>query len=296
MTISPSSRQEFEPYTAENGILRPLLPVSHREGEYDSAEFDSLRAMQQDHFWYRGRHRFLLRALRNELLCCGRDGQSGRAVDLGGGCGGWVRYLADRQPDAFAELALADSSLHALEYAREIVPPDTPRYQCDLLQLGWTDRWDVAFLLDVLEHIPDDAAALRSIRQSLAPGGLLFVTTPALRCFWTWNDEAAHHQRRYSKADFRRLADQTGFKLLDARYFIFFLSPLMMAVRWMARLRHGLRQPTPAELKALVQHTHSIPARPINEVLAALCAAETPLGHYMSFPWGTSILVVLKRD
>lgn len=285
-----------EAYHLDEDIFRPLGQFVHREVEYDSGGFDILRNMQREHFWYRGRHRFLLYALSAELKRSQRNAAPLRAVDLGGGCGGWVRYLADRHPNAFAELALADSALTALQYARDVVPPSTPLYQCDLLRLGWNERWDVAFLLDVLEHIPDDAAALASIRQSLTPGGLLFVTTPALRCFWTWNDDAAQHQRRYNKADYRRLATQCGFELLDSRYFMFFLSPMMMGVRWLARLRYGGRQPTPDELKILVERTHHIPARPLNAILSAVCAAETPLGHYLPFPWGTSILAILRRS
>jgi hypothetical protein len=29
-------------------------------------------------------------------------------------------------------------------------------HQIDLMNLGWRERWDVAFLLDVIEHLPDD--------------------------------------------------------------------------------------------------------------------------------------------
>ncbi|MBN8900772.1 MAG: hypothetical protein J0H57_07010, partial [Rhodospirillales bacterium] len=62
--------------------------VVHRDEEYDSREFAMLRRMQGGHFWYRGRHRFLLHAVRRHAP------RPARAVDLGGGCGGWVDYLA----------------------------------------------------------------------------------------------------------------------------------------------------------------------------------------------------------
>jgi 2-polyprenyl-3-methyl-5-hydroxy-6-metoxy-1,4-benzoquinol methylase len=94
------------------------------------------------------------------------------------------------------------------------------RYQIDLRNLLWRDRWDLAFLLDVLEHIPEERNVLTEIQAALAPGGLLFITTPALNCFWTWNDDIAGHQRRYSRVDFHRLAQQCGYRLVDARYFM----------------------------------------------------------------------------
>ena len=117
--------------------------------------------------------------------------------------------------------------------AGSVVGEDIARYQTDLLRLGWRDRWDTAFLLDVLEHIPEDTEVLLQIRQALKPGGLLFVTTPALKFFWSYNDEIVHHVRRYAKRDFTRLAEATGMRLLRASYFMFFLSPLL----WLSRLK-----------------------------------------------------------
>jgi hypothetical protein len=44
----------------------------------------------------------------------------------------------------FKELALADSSNKALQLAKPLLPLATLRYQIDLLDLRWRDRWDVA--------------------------------------------------------------------------------------------------------------------------------------------------------
>src|SRR5207253_1692918 len=139
---------------------------------------------------------------------------------LGGGCGGWIRYLNDHCPHVFGELVLADSSMRALTLAADVVGSDVKRYQVDLLRLHWRGRWDVAFLLDVLEHVPDHVEVLNQIREALRPGGLLVVTTPALYSFWTYNDDLAHHLRRYSRRDFSRLASSSGLQLCFARYFM----------------------------------------------------------------------------
>jgi hypothetical protein len=139
------------------GILIPKLSVQHRDDEYDSAGLDMLNQMQLRHFWYRGRHRFLLHGLKRALRRANLDRRSDlSAIDLGGGCGGWINYLAAHDPDRFTELGLADSSAKALQLAGATVGGNVTRYQIDLLRLPWTDRWDVAFLLDVLEHIPEE--------------------------------------------------------------------------------------------------------------------------------------------
>ena len=65
-----------------SGIYIPPLPVQHRDEEYQEDGFETLRDMQGRHFWYRGRHRFLLAAV-NRYLPKSRKALS--AIDLGGG-------------------------------------------------------------------------------------------------------------------------------------------------------------------------------------------------------------------
>lgn len=273
---------------SQNGIRLPPFPVQHRDEEYEEGGFETLRDMQELHFWYRGRHRFLLAAVNRYLP---RSGQPFSAIDLGGGAGGWVRYLQKHRPEGFAPLALADSSLVALTLAASVLPPTAQRYQIDLMQLRMQDQWDAAFLLDVIEHLPDDLQAMRQTRQALKPGGYLFVTTPAFPQFWSYNDDTAHHLRRYRRADFVRLAQESGLTLCDARYFMFYLSPLYL----LTRLKPGLATMTPAQKRQRVLKQHRVPSAPVNIVLSAIFAAESPLGHWLRFPWGTSILGVFRK-
>ena len=74
------------------------------------------------------------------------------------------------------------------------------------------------FSLNVFEHIQDDSVALREIRQKLKPGGTLLIYVPAFACLWTSLDEKLCHYRRYTKKTLRRLVEQEGFVVEDARY------------------------------------------------------------------------------
>ena len=244
--------------------------------------------MQERHFWYRGRHRFLLEAVDRYLP---KSVQQRSAIDLGGGAGGWVRYLAQHRPERFEPLALADSSMVALTLAASVLPPNAQRHQIDLMQLHMREQWDAAFLLDVIEHLPDDLQALVQAREALKPGGYLFVTTPAFPQFWSYNDVMGNHLRRYRRGDFDRLAQQSGLTLCDARYFMFFLSPLYL----LSRIKPRLTTLTAAQKRELLFKQHQVPPPPVNSTLNAIFAAETPLGHWLRFPWGTSILGVFKK-
>ncbi len=281
---------DYQP--SADGIWVPSVAVAHRDEEYDPASFDALLDMQARHFWYRGRHRFLLAALRRALVRAGLAGRPLRAVDVGGGCGGWIRYLNERAPGLFAELALADSSARALRLAAPVVGDRVRRYQVDLLRLGWESRWDVAFALDVLEHLPDAPAAVRQIARALAPGGLLIVTLPALRFFWSHYDELVGHQHRYARSDLLLLARAGGLKMLTARYFQFFLSPLVLLSRFR---RSDLAHMSSPQVRDYLERIHRSPVGPVNALLGLIFAAETPLGLSVPFPWGTSVLGVFRK-
>jgi len=280
-------------YSLRDGICTPPEAVIHREEEYDSHAGMLLRDMQQGHFWYQGRHRFLLHAVQRHLAPRAGPTRVKSMIDLGGGCGGWVRYMLQRARFAVAEAAVGDSSLTALQAARAGLPPDVRCYLLDLLQLPWENRWDAAFLLDVLEHLPREEEALRQIQRALKPGGYLFLTTPALPFFWSWLDEATGHQRRYTRRDYQRLASACGFELLEARHFMFFLSPLY----FVSRLRPGRKiagQPRPM-VREWVARACRPPPTALNALLRVILECETPLGHLVPFPWGTSLLGVLRK-
>lgn len=268
-----------------SGIYRPPIPVVHRNEEYPETGFNTLLEMQFKHFWYVGRHKFLLACLNKHLKKSHR-----LAIDLGGGVGGWVKYLFDKSPGTFTELALGDASNVALLGARDVLPKVVDLYQVDLMETHWKKRWDVIFLLDVIEHCPDDVAIFNQAYESLKSGGLLIVSTPALMYFWSHNDEFSKHLRRYNSADFERLAALTKFKLIDVRYFMFFLSPLY----WLSRkaASKGLSR---ERLEKAIKKEHEVPSLFINKLLCKIFSAESPLGHYVRFPWGTSVLGVFEK-
>jgi SAM-dependent methyltransferase len=263
--------------------------LCHRDDEYPPEFHAVLREMQSRHFWYRGRHRFVLEATRRWRR--GVDALS--AIDLGCGCGAWMRYLSDHDGMNYGELAVADSSLEALQYAREVLPDRVQRHQVDLMNLRWSARWDLISLLDVIEHLPDDTAAMAEVARALKPGGVAIVSVPAMPQLWSFNDELAGHQRRYVRGDFVRLASNAGLELCDSRYFMCLLSPLLFLSRWSASRK--LKTATRDEIRRAMIDMHRVPAAPINGLLSAVFGLETYLGHWLRLPFGSSLLGVFRR-
>lgn len=261
------------------------------ETRYDEAGFDGLLKMQRDHFWYRGRHRFLLNMMRKVIFQYYGADHALKAIDMGGGCGGWIEYLQLHDPGRFEEIALGDCSIRALSLAESVVGPEVRRFQMDLLDLSWKNEWDVVFLLDVIEHIPDHEEALRQVGKSIRPGGLIFVTAPAFSSLWSYNDTLAGHQRRYRKHDFKELSNRVGLKFLRANYFMFFLSPLLALSRLLNR---PPKQANREQLRSHINRTHKTPIYPINEILFKLFSIESWMVNYVPPPWGTSVLAIFQ--
>src|SRR5262245_60270724 len=75
-----------------------------------------------------------------------------------------------------------------------------------------------AAMFNVLEHIPDDEAALREIRARLVPDGHLVLWVPAFPLLYSRFDELLGHCRRYRHRELTALVARAGYAVVDVRY------------------------------------------------------------------------------
>ncbi len=78
--------------------------------------------------------------------------------------------------------------------------------------------YDCAVLVNVLEHIADDADALRELFRVLKPSGALLLFVPALPFLFSRLDSFYGHFRRYRRDALARLVAGAGFEVRAARY------------------------------------------------------------------------------
>lgn len=79
--------------------------------------------------------------------------------------------------------------------------------------------FDSVVCLNVLEHIQDDVAALRHMKQLLRPGGRVIVFVPAMPALFGAMDEAMGHVRRYTLSSLRRAFRRAEITPVHGRYF-----------------------------------------------------------------------------
>jgi SAM-dependent methyltransferase len=81
------------------------------------------------------------------------------------------------------------------------------------------ESFDTALYANVLEHIEDDAAEMRTARDLLKSGGHLLVIVPAHPSLFSPIDERLRHCRRYGRATLLRLVETvSGYEVVECRY------------------------------------------------------------------------------
>jgi 2-polyprenyl-3-methyl-5-hydroxy-6-metoxy-1,4-benzoquinol methylase len=80
------------------------------------------------------------------------------------------------------------------------------------------ERYDSIVMMNVLEHIEDDGAALKTLREALNPGGRIVLYVPAFMLLYSDFDREIGHYRRYRKKQLRELVQRAGFEVVDQRY------------------------------------------------------------------------------
>ncbi len=81
------------------------------------------------------------------------------------------------------------------------------------------EEFDTVVSVNVLEHLADDAAAVRGFFDVLTPGGFVCILVPARSELFSPTDEAMGHHRRYDEVTLRRLLEDAGFVVERLRPF-----------------------------------------------------------------------------
>lgn len=117
--------------------------------------------------------------------------------------------------------------------------------------LGEGGSVDLVCAFEVLEHIDNDVAALRSWISRVRPGGWVMVSTPAFQSRFAAADEMAGHYRRYDPEQMRSLFERVG--LTEVRVVVYGM-PLGYPLEW-ARNLIGRRRRSALHGRDLAERT-----------------------------------------
>lgn len=107
-------------------------------------------------------------------------------------------HLSDEQIDEFNRVS------NDISYTRDI--PDNAEF-------------DLVLLLDVLEHVKDDAGFLAGIVENqLQSSGRILITAPAFQSIYGQHDLNLGHYRRYHLQALQQLAESAGLVVISSGY------------------------------------------------------------------------------
>ena len=240
----------------------------------DRAVFERMAELDRTHWWFTARRRILSSVVRR----IARPPAAARILELGCGTGHNLDMLG-----AFGRVEASELDDHARALANRRLGRAVEKVALPDLGKFPADSYDLVALLDVLEHVPDDAGSLAAIFTRLKPGGALLLTVPANPWMWSAHDVAHHHHRRYRKREIAALARAAGYEIDLLSPFNTMLFPLIAGVRLLNKVRgHDSAD-------------DALPAPPVNRALDRLFGVEAGLIGRLPFPFGVSLVAVLRR-
>lgn len=201
-------------------------------------------------------------------------------LDLGGGTGYVSKYLQARGLKTVLVEPVPEGAKIAKDRGvRPIINGTLP-------QIQFEDQSIPAIgLFDVLEHIENEAEILKECHRILKPGGIMLITVPALSILWSSFDKHVGHFRRYNKRQIKQLLKKHGFTIVHCEYFYFILTiPIFFLRKVLPRFKHH------------TDSNHTLQFKFVHSLIQKLLKLELHLSKKLNLPFGSSLIVTIKKD
>ena len=193
----------------------------------DRTLYNHMARLDDVHWWYRGRRQILEKYIERSANLP----TDARILEIGCGTGHNLAMLAKFGSVDAIEIDETSRVIAEGRLGREIYTSSLPELR-DISR----NAYDMIALLDVLEHVEDDVAALRSMADCLKQGGKILITVPAHPWMWSNHDVVNHHHRRYTRKSLAKCLTKAGLRFDQLNYFNSLLFPIAVTQRLAAKV------------------------------------------------------------
>ena len=243
----------------------------------DGEAYKEMIELQEKHWWFVARRDVIQSFMKLQM----KESSTSKVLEIGCGVGGNVDLLS--QSGNYLGI---DMHSPAIDYCSEKFPQFD--FQCtrveDIPQEFSSNKFDSIYILDVLEHIDEQLAILKSTQNYLTQNGKILLTVPAFEFLWSPHDDFVHHVRRYTKNGLKETLEEAGYKVERISYFNSILFPLALIQRLSMRLLD----------KKLSTHL-STPPPVVNRFFQFIFAQEAWILKHINLPVGLSVIAVVSK-
>jgi SAM-dependent methyltransferase len=240
-----------------------------------TAVYDIEAQIEETHWWFVGRRRLFAKEIGKLNLPL-----TAKLLDIGTSTGTNLRMLQE----------LGFQNVQGLDFSDEAI------HYCDRKGLGSvrkgdicsmpfeTGCFDLVLATDIIEHVDDDAQALKEIERVLSPRGYALITVPTFMSLWGVQDERSQHKRRYRKAELLSRIRLSGLKAVRDYYFNY----LLFVPIWLARRIIVLS-------KIKLDSENEVNSPFINRILSMVFNTDIVTAPKIKPPFGVSCLVIARK-
>ena len=234
--------------------------------------------LEKEHWWFVVRQKIILQFLKKYV-----QKQPAGILNIGAAGGASSQWLS-----ALGKVVSIETEPFFINHLKE--------QHIDVINSSVTDMpfednsFDLVCAFDVIEHVADDAVAMKEMERVCKPGGIICITVPAFKMLWSDHDIVNGHFRRYTRRSLLLLGEiSPGIKNEEARYFNSLLFVPILVARKMSNLFS--KDQNKPESDFIFYKTTGL----FNKLCEAIFSTELPLLRFIHFPFGVSLIAAWKK-
>jgi SAM-dependent methyltransferase len=241
--------------------------------------YEIMNEIEDEHWWYVSKRNIIHYILKYYLPDISAES---KILEIGCCTGGNLKYFSNY----YNNISGLEVNKTAIKYAR-IKTNNKMQIMCGLLPFNMDIKendYNLIFMLDVLEHIEDDQAAIDEVYRIIGQNGYLAITVPAFQFLWSKNDVINDHKRRYTIKQLIKLGEKANFhRIVFSTYYNLFLSIPIVIIRLFNKIFK------------IENNELDLPNKLLNKILIKIMSFERFLLKYIKFPFGISAIIILKK-